>query len=409
MVLVKNFLFKFFVFLLISSFTLNPVYAIPETVIDDELDGNELEIIQLETPHKDLKDIIKENTKENIDENINVSKTNKRQNPLNIFREQGYQFEKGPIKSQRISFYSHGGVVLESQRGKDISAYTQHAANEISWSTIFANEKTRFEAAYNFTKTRAFNDTIWGKFSYFEVMHTFNKHQMLEIGGIRLPNGYEGGSPSSQLHFLNRSQIGRTYGNGSAFGIRNRGDYKYMFYDVSFSDASRFWQEFWGGAEITALASIKPLGKFGDKYGTLKIGGSIDHGRSHDQDFSVVGGHLMYKYKKFYWDTEYQYANNYAGGWYGRGKSHGLYTNIGYFVTPKLELLARYDFFQKLNNHKVSTEYTAGVNYYITPTAKVMLNYILATNDDKAAPTHKVYMGVDFKYYSLLDKMIERL
>ena len=117
----------------------------------------------------------------------------------------------------------------------------------------------------------------------------------------------------------------------------------------------------------------------------------------------------MYKYKKFYWDTEYQYANNYAGGWYGRGKSHGLYTNIGYFVTPKIELLARYDFFQKLSNHNITTEYTAGVNYYITPTAKVMLNYILATDDKHSAPKHKIYLGVDFKYYSLLDKVIENL
>lgn len=386
-----------------------PAYAIPETVEDEEIDGNPPDVIYLDAPHNDLKGIIEKHIQNDNEEKEVVAEKKKRQNPLNLFREQGYQFEKGPIKSQRISFYSHGGVVLESQRGKDISAYTKHATNEISWSTVFANGKTRFEAAYNFTKPRDFNDTIWGKFSYFEVMHTFNKNQMLEIGGIRLPNGYEGGSPSSQLHFLDRSQIGRTFGNGSAFGIRNRGDYKYMFYDVSFSDASRFWQEFWGGAEITALASIKPLGKFGDKYGTLKVGGSIDHGRSHDQDFSVVGGHIMYQYKKFFWDTEYQYANNYAGGWYGRGKCHGLYSSIGYFVTPKLQVLARYDFFQKLDKHTVSTEYTAGINYFITPAAKVMLNYILATNDKTSVPNHKVYIGVDFKYYSLLDKIIESL
>jgi len=398
---------KYLLSVILAIFSFCPAYSMPETVIDEELDGNEQEIIELEAPKKDLQDVIEE--KHDIDnDKINPQKK-KRQSLLNLFREQGYQFEKGPIKSQRISFYTHGGVLMEAQRDKDFSSRMQHATNELSLSTIFANEKTRLEIAYNFTKTRDFNDTIWGKFSYFEVMHTFNEHQMLEIGGLRVPNGYEGGSPSSQLHFLNRSQIARTYGNGSAFGVRNRGDYKYLFYDVSFTDGSRFWQEMLGGAEITALASIKPLGKFGDKYGTLKIGGSIDHGRSHDQDFSVVGGHIMYKYKKFYWDTEYQYANNYAGGWYGRGKSHGLYTNIGYFVTPKIELLARYDFFQKLSNHNITTEYTAGLNYYITPTAKVMLNYILATDDKHSAPKHKIYLGVDFKYYSLLDKVIENL
>lgn len=402
----KNFLNCIFAILIVfCSFC--PALAIDEiSGTEEKTDGNE--VIYLDVPKKDLKDVIADNISKE-DEKTDVVKKKKRQNFFNLFREKGYQFEKGPIKSQRISFFTHGGVLMKAERNKDFLSKVDTPSNELLLSTQFADGKTSLEIAYNLSRSREHNSTFWGKFTAFEVIHKFNEHQTLRIGDTRLPNGYEGGSSSSLLHFIPRSQIAGNFGNGIAVAVRNQGKYKYLDYDVALSDGSRYLQEMLGGAEVTALASLKPLAKFNDKYGSLKIGGSIDHGRSHDMDFTVVGGHLMYKYKKFYWETEYQYANNYAGTWYHRGKAHGLYSTVGYFVTPKTELVARYDLFQKLDNHNINTEYSVGLNYYITPVAKIMLNYILGKDDKKPAPVHRIFMGVDIKFYSLVDKIFENI
>lgn len=392
----------FTVFIIFCSFC--PALAIDEMSDTGEKSG-ENDVIYLDVPQKNLKDVIEDNS---CDKESTKQKK-KKQNILNLFRENGYQFEKGPVKSQRISFFTHGGVLMTAERDKNFSSKMDTPTNEILWTTKFADNKTKLEITYNLSRTREFNNTFWGKFTNIEVIHDFNEHQTLRVGHTRLANGYEGGISSSQIHFLSRSQIVRHFGNSYSVGVRNQGNYKYFSYDVALSDGSRYLQNVFGGAEVTAFASLKPLAKFNDKYGSLKIGGSIDHGRSHGMDFTVVGGHLMYKYKNFYWENEYQYANNYAGKWYQRGKAHGLYSTVGYFITPKVEILARYDLFQKLNNHNISTEYTVGLNYYITPEAKIMLNYILAKDDKNPAPVHKIFMGADIKVYSLIDKIFENI
>ena len=389
------------IFITIFSFG-NKSFAVSEFTGEKPADG----IIYLEKPQKNLEDVIKNRT------NKDKAKENgaeKRQNPLNLFRGQGYQFKKGPIKSQRISFFTHGGPNMTAQRGEPFHEHMDYAANEITLTTLFADNKTKFDLAYNFTRTRKYNNNLWAKFSIVELSHKINENQEIIIGQARIPNGYEGGISSSRLKFVTRSQIARTFGNSITNTVKNKGNYKYFSYEAALSDGSRYWQQLFGGGEITALASIKPLAEHDGKYGDLKIGGSIDHGRSHCMGFTVVGGHILYNYKKFFWNTEYQYANNSAGVWYNRGKAHGLYSSAGYFVTPKTEILARYDFFQNLDNHNISTEYGAGVNYYITPEAKLMLNYILAINEPNPAPSHKIYIGADIKYYSLIDKIFERL
>ena len=43
--------------------------------------------------------------------------------------------------------------------------------------------------------------------------------------------------------------------------------------------------------------SVKPLAKNPEKYGKLKVGGSIDQGRAEGTTWTVVGGHALYDYK----------------------------------------------------------------------------------------------------------------
>lgn len=400
-----RYLLKFIIiFLMIFSFG-NKSFAVSE--ISGEKNGN-YEIIYLEKPEQKLKNVI-EKRKNKPEETEKSIYKEENQNFFNLFRIEGYQFKKGPVKSQRISFFTHGGLNMSAQRGEPFHEHMDYAANEITFTTLFADNKTKFDLAYNFTRTRKYNSNLWAKFSAVELSHKINEHQEVIIGQARIPNGYEGGMSSSRLKFITRSQIARTFGNSITNTVKNKGNYKYINYEAALSDGSRYWQQLFGGGEITVLASVKPLAKYDEKYGDLRIGGSIDHGRSHGMGFTVVGGHILYNYKKLIWNSEYQYANNSAGVWYNRGKAHGLYSSVGYSVTPNIEILARYDFFQNLENYNVSTEYGTGINYYITPEAKLMLNYILAKDDTNPAPSHKIYMGVDIKYYSLIDKIFERL
>ena len=289
------------------------------------------------------------------------------------------------------------------QSDKDLANNMSVAANEIHFETTLANDKTTFKTGIEFSSSKKYDNDFFKRFSFMYIEHIFNENNSLMLGQMRVPNGIEGRTPSLFIKLLTRSQIARTLGNAVSNGIRVTGEYDYFHYDVGYYDASRFFNYNFEGQELAALFSVKPLSKFDGKYGNLRLGGSIDVGNSKNS-FSVVGAHAIYNYKKFYMDFEYQYANGYAGAYYGQGRYHGLYTTASYFVKPNLELVARYDFFQNLNgNQNVSQEYTAGVTYYLRPQVKFMLNYIYAMKDTSSIPTHKVFLGADFTSSALLD------
>jgi phosphate-selective porin len=52
-------------------------------------------------------------------------------------------------------------------------------------------------------------------------------------------------------------------------------------------------------------------------------------------------------------------------------------------LTPKLQLLARYDIFEpnQLIKRNDNTEYTIGANYFFVPNVKLQLNAVHVTSD----------------------------
>ncbi len=334
-----------------------------------------------------------------------------KQSFLNFFKDDGYQFKEGIIQSQRFTYFLHGGNVMSAQRGKDFSDSFEYAANEFQSSTVFRNEMTRFDWGVNFTRTRKYNHNLLAKISYVELWHAFNDNQKIVVGNCRTQNGYEGGIASSQLKFVTRSQIARTFANAVSDNIRNHGKYKYLEYDIGISDGSRYWQNVFNGFSTTAIASVKPLAKYkDDKFGKLKIGGSVDNGKAEHTKWTVVGAHAIYDYKnKFGMDFEYQHADGYAGSWYNKDKAHGLYATLYYFVTPRVQVLARYDYFKNIDSRKRNIEYTAGINYWFSKRGKLMLNYVLAKSNTCSQPSHKIYIGADFTTYDVLDSIFEHL
>ncbi len=378
-------------FLILSLFSINTCSAVEEI---DTKNENNSDVIELK-----------------IEEN-NKIKTKIKNFPqdfgkptgsyFDMFRSSGYTFEKGLIKNQKFRYFFHGANLFNARSDKDLSNTTQFIANELQSVTLFSDNKTILMAGFNFSRNTNYSNDFFEKISFLFLDKKINKNQNILLGEMRVPIGIEGGIPSSTLKLVSRSQIARTYGNYVSNGIQNTGKYKYIDYNIGFYDASRFLNNNFDGYEFASLITFKPLEKFNGKYGSLKIGGSIDTGDSENA-FTITGAHASYNYKKFYADFEYLYANGNSGVYYGQGRSHGFYTTVSYFIHPKIELLGRYDFFQNLSNNNVSQEYTAGISYFFNPQTKLMLNYVFAKNDTNPIASHKIYIGMDFMSSYLMD------
>ncbi len=229
-------------------------------------------------------------------------------------------------------------------------------------------------------------------------MYIANKsipHHTILVGNSRTPTGVEGGM-SAMLHpFVARSQISRTIGNVRKVGVRVKGDYPLIEYDLGGYSSDVCFKSFFPGAEFTGWANLKPLGKTKGKYGSLKIGGGISAGRNNTNYF-ISGAYVGYEYKKFFADFEWSNANGYNSTVDTTTKhASGFYTTAGYKVTPKLHALIRYDQFNPDNkiSHNTKREYSAGLNYFIKgQSLRLMLNYVFCQND-KTKDSHRILIG----------------
>ena len=221
-------------------------------------------------------------------------------------------------------------------------------------------------------------------------------HHRIMVGHTRPPVGMEGAYGPFVLPFLARSQISRNFGTVRKLGARVSGDYSLIGYDFGVYSSDTYFQEFFPGAEFIGRVDLKPLGKTDGKYGKLLIGGSMDAGH-RDNNFCVVGAHIQYDYKRFMANFEWAQANGYNGP-IGRSvdtHASGFYATIGYMLTKKLQILARYDEYDP--NHEIAhnnqREYSVGLNYFIKGQGlRLILNYVFCQND-AAKDSHRIMLG----------------
>ena len=221
-------------------------------------------------------------------------------------------------------------------------------------------------------------------------------HHRVLVGHSRPPVGLEGAYGPFVLPFLARSQISRNFGTVRKLGARVSGNYSLMDYDFGVYSSDTYFQEFFPGAEFIGRVDIKPLGKTDGKYGKLLFGGSMDAGH-RDNNFCVVGAHVQYEYKRFMANFEWAQANGYNGpvGYSVDKHASGFYTTVGYMLTKKLQVLARYDQFDPDRNidHNNKREYSLGLNYFIKGQGlRLILNYVFCDNDG-GKDSHRVMLG----------------
>ncbi len=223
-------------------------------------------------------------------------------------------------------------------------------------------------------------------------------HHRIIFGNTRPMVGIEGGQSPYTLPFINRSQISRTFGTVRKFGLRVNGNYDFVDYDLGALSSDTYFSSFFPGVEFNGWVNFKPLAKTNGKYGKIVTGGGIAAGKRHT-DFFVTGAYAGYEYKRFSTCFEWAHTDGYNGAaGLSTKQASGFYATVAYKVTPKVQVLFRYDELDPNTNvsHNKKREYTTGVNYFIKGQAvRLILNYIFCQNDSQPN-SHRILLGTQF-------------
>lgn len=325
--------------------------------------------------------------------NLQIENTD---SPSALFKDQlTKQFDKGPIES----FHTWGVIQANSDTAIPESGDGNTRFN-VGLINVLFDAKTRDgkdDFRLMLDMTHQHNRPFMQQFvqdAYYET-HRIPHHSIL-IGNSRPGVGYEGAQSPYTLPFINRSQISRNLANVRKVGIRVRSNYSLVDYDFGGYSSDTFFSEFMPGVEFDGWVNVKPLARTDGRYGKLTTGAGIVAGNRHSTDYFVGGAYIGYTYKKFWTRMEYAVSDGSNGGsGLTDKKRQGWYVTLGYHLTKKLEVLARYDEFDpdrtiSGNNQR---EYTAGINYYIKGQAlKLILNYIFCQNEAKA-DSHRILIG----------------
>ena len=184
------------------------------------------------------------------------------------------------------------------------------------------------------------------------------------------------------------------FGNIRKLGVKIKGSYPYIDYDLGGYSSDTYFYSFFPGAEFAGWINFKPLAKTKNKYGKLVLGTGLTAGQNNT-NYCVTGAYLGYEFRNFFANFEWAAANGYNGS-KGISTKHaeGFYTTLAYKITPMLQLLTRYDQYKPDKNFSENIkEYTVGLNYFIKGQAlKLMLNYVYR-NDEKQNNSHRIILG----------------
>ena len=302
--------------------------------------------------------------------------------------------DKGPV--DRIQFYGkyRGNMSFNFVEQGDYDGDYDITSIDVGMMGQFNPKyKTDFKLQLKFTPTseRTFFQNL---ISDAYIVNTAIPHHQIMLGNSRNQVGVEGGMSTTYVPFVLRSQIARTFANTRAFGARVIGNYSLVDYSLAFNSSDRFFREFFPGAEFTGWVNLKPLGKTNGKYGKLVMGGGLNSGRRHE-DYTVGGAYIGWNYKDFMINAEYSVADGYNARVFSTDKAEGFYTTIGYKLTPKIQLVARYDQFDpnKDMSGDIRREYSAGINYFVIGQGmRILLNYVYCDNQS-LEDSHRLILG----------------
>lgn len=297
----------------------------------------------------------------------------------------------GELRFQGITSFEEKRGNLNTTFPFDINAVAE---------SKFGSKKYRFFTEYAFTRnTDDIGNAFFGKFSNLYIERNFSKNHKMRVGVSRSPIGLEGSMSSFALPFAQRAQISREFGDAISTGISFIGNKGAIEYNMGGYTSTRFAQGFKDGAEFIGRIGVKPFYKQeGSYFKNLKLYAGADVGH-RGENYGVYSAALTYEYKKFLMNFEYAYADGSNGDYFDPRKRQGFFATAGYNITPKLQLLARYDYFDRnLDESKnINHEYSVGINYFVfKQRLKFALNYVFSNDEKTNTNKNAIYFLTQF-------------
>lgn len=297
----------------------------------------------------------------------------------------------GELRFQGITSFEEKRGNLNTTFPFDINAVAE---------SKFGSKKYRFFTEYAFTRnTDDIGNAFFGKFSNLYIERNFSKNHRMRVGVSRSPIGLEGSMSSFALPFAQRAQISREFGDAISTGISFIGNKGALEYNMGGYTSTRFTQGFKDGAEFIGRIGVKPFYKQeGSYFKNLKLYAGADVGH-RGENYGVYSAALTYEYKKFLMNFEYAYADGSNGDYFDPRKRQGFFATAGYNITPKLQLLARYDYFDRnLDESKnINHEYSVGINYFVfKQRLKFALNYVFSNDEKTNTNKNAIYFLTQF-------------
>lgn len=288
------------------------------------------------------------------------------------------------IKNVDLGFGYQGNLAYDWRIDKQFSFYD---APDTWVSTIinFQDNKTSFTFSMDPVPESSDDNYFVDAISNFYLRHKINGNQTITLGRTRSGVGFEGKLSKLNQLFIDKAQIGDWYSDVRSVGVVNDGSYKYFDYQVGIFNSNRQFLHSYDGLDFNTWLSFKPFAGKEEKYGNLVVGTGVNAGKNQT-DYATYGTYVGYSYKKFLANFEAAVANKSNGETFLNTDSYGLYTTLGYNLTPKLQFVTRYDFFDpnsKTSNDSI-VKYSAGLNYYFHKQhLKFSLNYVFETHESE--------------------------
>ncbi len=303
------------------------------------------------------------------------------------------KFENSPVKTMHL--FAQYRAYADMDFYPDDNDFTYGFNNiDAGINGKFRDNKTYYELRLRFNPQHEYKFFQYLPSNIY-IANTAIPHHTIIVGNTRVATGYEAAKSSTVLPFVTRPQISRNFGNVRKLGVKIKGKYDLVEYDLGGYSSDTYFRKFFPGAEFAGWVSLKPLGKTNGKYGRLKLGSGITAGQN-DISYTVLGAYASYEYKNLYANFEWGKADGYNGAkGISSNKAEGLYATLGYRITPKFQIIGRYDQYRpNLDiSDNMQKEYTAGINYFVKGQAvKLMLNYVYCNNEAKD-DSHRIILG----------------